>query len=304
MSASTCRFIVFLLLSAYCSHGSTLAAEPDPQETEHLKTVAGVGTFVRIPAGEYVMGSQPGVGQNDERPTRLVRVAEFWLMQTEVTRRLFKEFASQSNHSTASDCWYFHDGWKQSDNLSWRAPGFEQTDNHPVTCVSWHDAKAFIRWLNQRRDATFRLPTEAEWEYAARAGSTQTHYFDLENSAFCHHANVADQSALKDYPSFSVVQCDDGFTRTSPVAHFQANPWGVYDLYGNVWEWVEDCWNTHYKEAPIQGEAWLDGDCGRRGFRGGGYGDIENFARSALRNRANAHQRKDDIGFRLVLIRD
>ena len=254
-----------------------------------------------IPPGRFHMGDISGGGQADEQPLREVEISGFWMMRTEVTRAMFARFVEDSGHDTGNRCWVHDGGWSERDGLDWKAPGFVQSDDHPVTCVNWNDAQTFITWLNRKSGEVFRLPSEAEWEYAARAGSETLYYMGNEPSELCAHAHAADKSALEHYPDFAVNDCDDGYVRTSPVASFAASPWGLYDIYGNVWEWVEDCWSASYAGAPADGNAVFEADCSRRGFRGGGYGDIPHFARSTLRNRGNAAHRKDDIGFRLVV---
>ncbi len=259
--------------------------------------------LVWLPSGQYRMGDIRGIGQADEQPVREVKVEGFWMLSTEVTRAMFAGFVKDTGHDTGSTCWVFENGWKQKYGLHWRNPGFDQGDDHPVTCVNWHDARAFGYWLESKTGIAFRLPTEAEWEYAVRAGTDTIYYWGDDPAGLCDHSNAADLRALEDYPGFAVNRCDDGFVRTSPVASFQPNPWGLHDVYGNVWEWVADCWNTSYAGAPTNSGAWMEGDCTRRGFRGGGYGDIPRFARSTLRNRTDANHRKDDIGFRLAVDR-
>lgn len=256
--------------------------------------------LIWVPPGRYRMGDTQGIGQADERPLREVRVEGFWLMRSEVTRAMFAAFVDDTAYDAGNRCWVFEDGWKEKAGLDWRDPGFTQADDHPVTCVNWHDARAFADWLSAQTGTRFRLPTEAQWEYAARAGTETTYHWGEDPAALCAHSNAADLRALEHYPGFAVNACDDGHVRTSAVARYRPNPWGLHDLYGNVWEWVEDCWNMSYAGAPTDGSAWLNGDCARRGFRGGGYGDIPRFARSTLRNRSDARDRKDDIGFRLV----
>jgi formylglycine-generating enzyme required for sulfatase activity len=257
--------------------------------------------LVWIPGGRFRMGDIGGTGQADERPLREVEIDGLWMMRTEVTRAMYAGFVADTRYASGDRCWVHAGVWIEKDGLDWRHPGFRQGDDHPVTCINWHDARAFIAWLNRKTGEAFRLPSEAEWEYAARAGTETLYYTGNEPAALCTHANAADKSALEHYPEFAVNTCDDGYTRTSPVASFAASQWGLYDMYGNVWEWVEDCWNSSYAGAPADGSAYLEGDCARRGFRGGGYGDIPRFARSTLRNRGHATHRKDDIGFRLVV---
>ena len=268
----------------------------------HSMSIAAPVPFelVWVPPGRYRMGDTGGLGQADERPLREVRVEGFWLMRSEVTRAMFAAFVEDTGHAVGDRCWVFEDGWKEKAGLDWRDPGFVQADDHPVSCVNWHDAQAFADWLSAETGTRFRLPTEAQWEYAVRAGTETTYFWGEDPAALCAYANAADQRALAHYPAFDVNACDDGHVRTSAVARYRPNPWGLYDLYGNVWEWVEDCWNISYAGAPADGSAWLNGDCTRRVFRGGGYGDIPRFARSTLRNRSDSRDRKDDIGFRLV----
>ena len=292
-----------LLLLTATSWSDDSAASPLPNHRlpSRLITEPISLELIWIPEGRFRMGDLSGRGQTDERPVREVAISGFWMMRTEVTREMFDRFVAETGHQTGDGCWVFETGWRERDGLDWRDPGFEQSGDHPVTCVNWYDAQAFIRWLNHSTGEAFRLPSEAEWEYAARAGSETIYYTGDEPAALCANANAADQSALEHYPGFAVNSCDDGYVRTAPVASFAANPWELYDVYGNVWEWVEDCWNTSYDGAPSDGRPFLKGDCSRRGFRGGGYGDIPHFARSTLRNRGYATHRKDDIGFRLVV---
>ena len=293
-----------VLLPNYCSgtDGNAETLSLDRQQLSRVVSAPFPLELVWIPPGRFRMGDVTGSGQADERPLREVGISGFWMMRTEVTRGMFAGFVEDTGHDTGSRCWVHEGGWSEKNGLDWKAPGFGQGDDHPVTCVNWHDAQAFITWLNRKSGEVFRLPSEAEWEYAARAGSETVYYMGNEPSELCTHANGADKRALEHYPGFAVNDCDDGYVRTAPVASFAASPWGLYDIYGNVWEWVEDCWRASYAGAPTDGSAVLEGgDCTRRGFRGGGYGDIPHYARSTLRNRGNARHRKDDIGFRLVV---
>ncbi len=256
--------------------------------------------FSKIKGGTFYMGDLDG--QQDELPIRNVKINSFYLQTTEVTIEQYSNFQTSENNSLDNGCWYFESGWKYSKVLNWKNPGYQQDENHPIVCVSWIDIQRFIDHINSLSKHQFRLPTEAEWEYAARANSTTTFYWGSDPKGLCTHANASDLQTLKRFPSFVSNQCDDGFLETAPVGSFQSNPFGLYDIYGNAWEWTQDCWNDSYINAPLDGSAWLAGDCSRRVFRGGGWGDNPKFARSSLRNRAPSEQRKDDIGFRLVLI--
>ncbi|MEM7465567.1 MAG: formylglycine-generating enzyme family protein [Pseudomonadota bacterium] len=257
--------------------------------------------IVRMPGGRFLMGDSKGSGQKDERPVRNVSIEPFWATTRELSVGAFTAFVEATGYQMGNSCWVYDTRWIERVGLNWRAPGYKQEQNHPVVCVTWHDAQAFIKWARRTSGIKWRLPSEAEWEFAARGGSTGTYYWGEEIQPLCEHANAADKQTKIHHPTFAVNDCDDGYYTTSPTGAFLPNPWGLYDVYGNVWEWVEDCWNSTYRGAPDNGSPWLTGDCTRRGFRGGGWGDIPRFARSSIRNRSAATSRKDDIGFRLVV---
>ncbi len=157
--------------------------------------------------------------------------------------------------------------------------------NRPVINVSWNDVQSFIVWLNARTGGNYRLPTEAEWEHAARAGAITA--YSWGNNIGSNRANCDDD-------------CGDLHEYTAPVGSFPVNPWGLHDMHGNVWEWVQDCWNGSYKGAPTDGSAWISGDCSRRVIRGGSWGIGAWDLRSAYRYGDVRTFRGNDIGFRLV----
>ncbi len=286
------QLVLFLLCCTNALH--TFAQEKIDLDINGIKM-----QFVTIPAGEFIMGDKDG--QRDERPRHPVSIDSFYMQTTEITVEQFDIFANATNHPTNFGCWYFNSGWLFSAELNWRNPGYPQQPNHPAVCISWNDTQQFITWLNQQQqEYRFRLPTEAEWEYAARAGSHERYYWGSDPSGLCTHANASDKQTLKHFPSFRSNDCDDGYVETSPVGNYLANSYGLFDVYGNAWEWTQDCWHESYSHAPEDGSAW-EGNCMRRVFRGGGWGDNPKFARSGLRNRTEANKHKDDIGFRLVL---
>ena len=154
----------------------------------------------------------------------------------------------------------------------------------PVDRVSWNDAQGFIAQLNIRTGKTYRLPSEAEWEYAARAGNSAKWGFGNDESQLVQHAWYAANS---------------GFG-THPVASKRANAFGLFDMHGNVWEWTQDCWHDNYSDAPSQGGAWTDGNCGERVLRSGSWGSNSSALRSAYRIRLDASFRNDVSGLRLA----
>ena len=162
--------------------------------------------------------------------------------------------------------------------------------------VSWEDAKAYVAWLSRIAGERYRLPSEAEWEYAARAGTQTAHWWGEEESGQCARANGADAS--KGYSG--TIDCSDGHSHTAPVGSFRANAWGLHDVLGNVGEWTEGCWNASYRSAPSDGSAWEDWDCNVRVLRGGFWDYEPKYLRSAIRGRSNTGYRFNNSGFRVA----
>lgn len=217
----------------------------------------------RLPAFEAMLGddSEP----NSSR--RMVRVDQpFSIATTEVMRAQFSAFVAATGYRTTAETaggdpnrqvWVVEsDRIRPRPDYNWRQPGFVQDEDHPVTSISWHDAKAFCDWLTEQTGQRVRLPSEAEWEYAARAGSTTKYWWGPDPEGAQRRENVMDQSVKAIFPGRNTASWDDGFAHTAPVASFEANPLGLYDMFGNVWEWTADD---------------LDGDASAKVFRGAGY---------------------------------
>ena len=256
--------------------------------------------MVVVPSGRFDMGSPPTEeGRRDnEGPVHPVTIGyRFAAGVHEVTRGEFARFVSATNRVVGSSCWGWDGKWRERPRAGWRDPGFPQEDAHPVTCVSWNDAKAYVRWLSEQTGEPYRLLSESEWEYVARAGTTTARFWGEDSSSEqCRYANGADAST--DYPR--AAGCDDGYAHTSPVGSHEANDFGLHDVSGNVFEWLEDCWNGSYLGSPSDGAAWETGDCDRRVFRGGSWLNEPRFLRSAFRVRYALGYRSNVLGFRVA----
>ena len=229
--------------------------------------------MVVLPSGTFRMGSTDG--QLDERPVRDVWVETFSLGRHEITRGEFGAFAATTNYADRGCSVIEDDGdlvW--DDRASWRNPGFPQAERHPVVCVSWEGAEAYGRWLSRETGERYRLPSEAEWEYGARAGMVTRRYWESGPGGGCEHANGGDRTLMEKWRGwpFPVVNCVDRMLHTSKVGSFAPNAFGLHDMLGNVWEWTADCVHENYSGAPVDGSAWIrSGDCGRRVLRGGSW---------------------------------
>ncbi|RKZ73618.1 MAG: hypothetical protein DRQ57_13780 [Gammaproteobacteria bacterium] len=244
--------------------------------------------MVVIPAGRFQMGDITGNGYDREKPVHEVSVESFAMGRYPVTVGEFKQFVESTRYKTEAetgDGAYVWNKEKQEvekpKDANWHNPYFSQTDNHPVVCVSWNDAVAYTKWLNEQTGQPYRLPTEAEWEYAARAG-TKTDYW---------WGNEIDKS-----------QANYGMNlkQTSPVGDYKANPFGLYDTVGNVWEWCTDNWHENYEGAPTDGSVWKGGEESLRVLRGGSWVGNPTNVRSAYRVRYNPVIRVDYYGFRVA----
>ena len=258
--------------------------------------------MVVVPPGSFTMGSPASEeGRfDDEGPQHRVTIAEpFAVGVHEVTRGEYARFLQETNHTVGNSCRIWDNGkedWVERSGRNWRNPGFAQTDRHPVVCASWDDARAYARWLSRETGERYRLLSESEWEYVARAATRTARYWGEHESLQCRHANGADAGTMFDWR----VSCSDGHARTSPVGTYPANGFGLHDVLGNAWEWVQDCWNEDYAGAPGNGRAWERGDCSRRVVRGGSWYVIPWFLRAAIRSWLGTGNRDYDLGFRIA----
>jgi formylglycine-generating enzyme len=270
--------------------------------------------MVRIPPGTFLMGAaehdregaDPKVVALELPQHRVTLRYGFLLGKYEVTRAQFSAFVAATGHAAGDSCYaYGSDGkWSDQAGRSWRKPGYPQTEDDPVVCVNWHDAKTYAAWLQRRTGRPYRLPSEAEWEYAARAGAQTVRFWGDGREAACRYANVADLTAANALnwkkEARLIFSCADTYTYTAPVGRFEANAFGLHDMLGNVWEWAEDCGNNSYQGAPTDGSAWVAGECSNRVVRGGSWLNSPRLQRSATRGGDRAGNRTDFIGFRVA----
>lgn len=266
--------------------------------------------MIRISGGSFQMGSNGG--DDDEKPVHRVSIAAFKLAKHEVTVDQFRRFIQATGYRTDADkntggkdgCYAYKGGtdfgWTKGTN--WENPGYSQSGNHPVVCVSWNDTQAYIEWLNRETGHRYRLPSEAEWEYAARAGSTSKYHFGNSKSLLCTYGNVGDQTLTDSLSRWTstTASCNDGYTYTAPVGRYLPNDAGLKDMIGNVWEWTEDCRNDSYNGAPGTGRPWKSGNCKGRVMRGGSWIPKQSSLRSADRGWSYTVGRYDASGFRLA----
>jgi formylglycine-generating enzyme required for sulfatase activity len=253
--------------------------------------------MVVVPAGRFTMGSPASEPDrySDEDQLAVSIAKPFAVGQYAVTRGEFAAFVDSTGHKTDGGCRaYTGSEWKQQGDRNWRSPGFTQNDRHPVVCVSWDDAKAYVAWLSKKTGKSYFLPSEAEREYVTRAGTA---------APFWCGASITPQQA--NYNGTAEPYKGGGSKgewrkATVPVDTFQANPWGLHDVHGNVWEWTEDCWNDKNAGNPGDGSARTSGDCSRRVVRGGSWRNNPQFLRSAYRFGWLAGLRGGHQGFRVA----
>jgi formylglycine-generating enzyme required for sulfatase activity len=240
----------------------------------------------------------PGPGGN---PVSIAIARPFAIGKYEVTRGQFAAFVKATGYQAEAGC-HTREGRRQlRPELSWRAPGFAQDDRHPATCVSWRDAVAYVNWLGTATGAEYRLPTEAEWEYAARGGATARYSFGDNEIDLCKYGNGADLTSRETDPDWVVAPCRDEFRFTAPVGSFLPNGFGLHDMHGNVWEWVEDCQSNSLKH--LSGPLGARPSCildTPRVLRGGSWGDPPQRLRSAARIAGPPDARDTIVGFRVA----
>ena len=265
--------------------------------------------MVLIPVGSFDMGDESGL--DDEKPAHKVTITKpFYLGRHEVTIEQFRRFVEATGYVTDAEKGTGFQGafgwdsdtmqFKTNEKYSWRSTGFAQSDAHPVVNVSWNDAMEFCRWLSRQEGRAYRLPTEAEWEYACRAGATTryAHGDDPEGSAKV--ANVADAAFAAQFPELKgMIQASDSYVYTSPVGSFLPNAFGLYDMHGNVWEWCADWYDMeYYAKSPANDPGGLAAG-EERAYRGGGWFNCTRDWRSASRSGSLPENRNLTLGFRV-----
>jgi sulfatase modifying factor 1 len=270
--------------------------------------------MVVVPAGSFMMGSTDdwkwfkGISPRSvdrEKPHHPVTIERpFAVGKYEVTVGQFEAFVKATDHVSRGCLEYAGDGvWKVNASKNWRVPGFEQTDGHPVVCVYWDDAKRYVAWLSEKTRQQYRLLSEAEWEYAARAGTTTMRPWgdDRDNKTACTYANGADLPAKEKFGFVRSMNCYDGHLYTASVGSYSANGFRLHDMLGNVMEWVDDCWHDSYQAArrPDDGRAWTTGDCRAGLVRGGSWNSDPWYLRSASR-RGPVLSSDKNTGFRVA----
>ncbi|MDQ3566168.1 MAG: SUMF1/EgtB/PvdO family nonheme iron enzyme [Pseudomonadota bacterium] len=269
------------------------------QEEQRRRPILHEEDWVVIPSGKFQMGSsdanieakEAGVA---ERPQDTVSIAKpFKLSRYEVTFEEYDRFAYATDRRPPSDAGF--------------GAGFTDAERArlPVINVSWEDATAYAGWLSEKTGTRFRLPTEAEWEYAARAGTTERRYWGEDPAQACVYANVFDRKHGTELQrrfgvSWESHACDDDYATLAPVGRFKPNRFGLYDMLGNVYEWVQDCNRDSHAGASLDGGAWEEGFCALRVIRGGSWADPPKIVRSATRSGGPPDHRSDTVGFRLA----
>ncbi len=224
--------------------------EPDISTNTHIDPITGM-EFLQVKGGCFQMGNAFGYGQKDEKPLHKVCLDDYYIGKFEVTLRVFKQFVDETKYQTDAEkeghCWGLNKAgsWKNVTGKSWKHVSFTQRNDHPVVCITWNDAQAFIGWLNKKSSGGFRLLSEAEWEYAATSRGKKRMYATQTGDLSRMLANYGAEKC-----------CDpddtDGHLYTAPVGSYPANDIGVFDLSGNVWEWTSDWYNENYYTYSLQ----------------------------------------------------
>ncbi len=286
------RSLPLLLTMAYSASVAFTAAPAlaEPSAGSKFQDCPACPEMVVIPSGQFLMGSDlEESGHQDEKPRHAVSIARpFALSRFEITFAQWDVCVGDGQCPQASD-----DGDGRGDR--------------PVYNVNWNDAQKYAAWLSSKTGKSYRLPAEAEWEYAARGGTTTAWFWGAaEDSAgstqACRFANTHDETSKDAHPMYvwSHHKCTDGFPEVAPVGRFQPNPFGLHDILGNLREWVQDCHHAGYRNAPTDGSAWNETSCEKRIVRGGAWIDGASTSRSAYRHPEDQGFRNYQVGFRIA----
>jgi formylglycine-generating enzyme required for sulfatase activity len=302
-----CWVSMVLLLAAGCAAsqrcgGVNIGVGSDttrclrPGGGERFKDCAECPEMVVVPAGQFVMGSSPDEPERESGREDQVLVTigrPFAIGAFAVTRGEFSAFVVATGYQVDEGCYSWSGTtWEERADRSWRAPGFEQDDRHPVTCVDLKSAKAYTAWLSEKTGKSYRLPSETEREYATRAGTS---------TPFWWGASISTQAAnYNGWSTYARGPVGTWRQSTTRVDSFQPNAWGLYNVHGNVWDWTRDCWNENNIGNPGDGSARTTGDCTWHVARGGAWNYSPNYLRSAFRYWNEPDNRSGVQGMRVV----
>lgn len=291
--------------SAACAgeHGAVESFRDCPQCPE----------MVRIPAGSFVMGSTPADtsaakvpasrAPNEHPPVEVTINKAFAIGRYELTIAEFRAFADDTGFAAEPGCFGLNGrAWAMDPAATWSDPGYPVTDRYPAACLTVGDYQQYLAWLSDKTGASYRLPTEAEWEYMAGLGSdTPPRIFLAADADACELLNAADRQFTENFdgewPAFA---CDDSFPITSPVGHFPPNALGMYDVLGNTAEVTADCFVPGHTGRPVDGSARTVKACGALAFKGGSWAAEPGFLRPAFRVAATTNVRGNGFGLRVV----
>ena len=274
---------VFLATAAVAPPASVAA---DPKPGSEFKDCAACPPMIVVPAGRFVMGSPANETSrvDTEGPQHMVTIDRaFAVGKYEITFDEWEACVADRRCARLDDS------------------GFGR-GRRPLINVSYEETVPYVAWLSEKTNKKYRLLTEAEWEYAARAGSDKSRFWGNSPDQACQFANVFNAKTKAKYKDSDrdAFHCDDGYVETAPVGSFKPNAFGLHDMLGNVWEWVDGCWNASYVGAPGDGSAWNTGECSKRVVRGGGWYYGPRNVRAARRLPNVATKRSNDLGFRVA----
>lgn len=327
-NSSLMLFLALSLTLSGCDQSAPVSMSKDSVEkardSEILQNRLGMNLRF-ISAGSFSMGSDVSSAEIERRfhdhlakagefeaefPSHRVTISKpFYMGVHEVTVGQFQQFVGSSGYRTEAESngvggW----GWNEQTGsfvepdpkFNWKNPGFDQTEQHPVVNVSWNDSVAFCRWLSDSEGRTYRLPTEAEWEYACRAGTTTLFCCGNDPDQLAQSGNIVDLTLQQKYSSWNPIAGSDGFVFTAPVGQYIPNRFGIYDMHGNAYEWCSDWYaEDYYQQSPPVDP--IGPETGKmRALRGGAWAVSPHLARSAFRNSFPPDYPQNMFGFRVV----
>lgn len=264
--------------------------------------------MITLPAGEFMMGSptsERGRSNVEGTPRAVTIRRPFALGRFEVTVEQFSAFVSETGLTVGNTCRLIAKidgdavGWSEP-KASFQQPSYDASPAHPVGCINWHQAQAYVAWLRRRTGKPYRLPTEAEWEYGARAGTSTAFNFGDDDTQLCAHARFADLGTP--FAWRASCRSETAPWGPLPIGTLPPNRWGLFDMHGNVWEWVEDCWTSNATEMPVDGSAFArPGGCEVGVVRGGSWASGPTRLRSAMRLPQMILRHDENMGFRVAL---